>query len=279
MSWNLVQATSSTTDALEWPSELELASPECHVWFVFLHCVRDAALLDRYRGLLTAEERAGEFRFRFPEDRHRYIVTRALVRTVLSLYAPISPAEWSFRANAYGRPEIANDAMPGVGLSFNVSHTRGVVMMGVSRHCAIGVDTENVRRSPASMEMAQHFCSRHEMAELRSELDDDRRAERLLDIWTLKEAYVKARGVGLSMPLDQISFSLPGRRGIEIAFDGGVQDQRDNWDFWMLRPSVDHKSAVCVGRSGGKAFAPAVHSAIPLVMHQVMTSPVTRQSE
>jgi len=102
-------------------------------------------------------------------------------------------------------------------------------MMGVSRHRAIGVDTENVTRSPASMEMAEHFCSRNEIAQLRSELDENRRSERLLDFWTLKEAYVKARGMGLSIPLNQISLSLPGSRGIEIAFDGSVHDHRDNW--------------------------------------------------
>lgn len=274
-----MQPTSSTTAAFEWPSELELGSAACHVWFVFQDQVRDAALLDRYRQLLTERERSGEFRFHFPEDRHRYLLTRALVRTVLSLYAPIGPTEWSLSVNAHGRPEIANDAMPAVGLSFNVSHTRGVVMMGVSRHRAIGVDTENVTRSPASMEMAEHFCSRNEIAQLRSELDENRRSERLLDFWTLKEAYVKARGMGLSIPLNQISLSLPGSRGIEIAFDGSVHDHRDNWAFWMLRPSPDHKSAVCVARSPGTTLALVVRSAIPLVMHQMITSAITRKSE
>ena len=275
----MVQSTSAAIEAFEWPSELALGSAACHVWFVFQDRARDPALLDRYRQLLTERERSGEFRFHFPEDRHRYLLTRALVRTVLSLYAPISPAEWSFSTNAHGRPEIANDAMPAAGLSFNVSHTRGVVMMGVSRHRAIGVDAENVNPSPASMELADQFCSRSEIAELRAEPDDNRRSERLLDLWTLKEAYVKARGVGLSMPLDQISFSLAGDRGIEIAFDGSVEDHRDNWAFWMLGASPEHKSAVCVDTSGGRCCEPAVYSAIPLVMHQAITSAVTRQSE
>ena len=152
-------------------------------------------------------------------------------------------------------------------------------MMGVSRHRAIGVDTENVTRSPASMEMAEHFCSRNEIAQLRSELDENRQSERLLDFWTLKEAYVKARRMGLSIPLNQISLSLPGSRGIEVAFDGSVHDHGDNWAFWMLRPSADHKSAVCVARSPGTTLAFAVRSAIPLVMHQMITSAITRKSE
>jgi 4'-phosphopantetheinyl transferase len=257
---------------------LDLGSGACHVWYAFQDRVRDAALLDRYRQLLTERERSGEFRFHFPEDRHRYLLTRALVRTVLSLYAPISPAEWTFVANAHGRPEIANDAIAAGGLSFNVSHTRGLVMLGVTRHCAIGVDTEHVGRNPAAMEVAGQFCSRGEIAELRSEPDEERRSERLLEIWTLKEAYVKARGVGLSMPLDQIHFSLPGSRGIEIAFDGSVHDHRDNWAFWMLRPSPAHQSALCVARSRGPPFGLEVRSAVPLVMHQMLTSAITRQS-
>lgn len=273
-----MQSTSSTTDASEWPSELELGSAACHVWFVFQDRVRDAALLDRYRELLTERERSGEFRFHFPEDRHRYLLTRALVRTVLSLYAPISPTEWTFVANAHGRPEIANKAMSAAGLSFNVSHTRGVVMMGVSRDRAIGVDTENVRQSPASMELAEQFCSSYEIAELRREPDENRRSERLLEIWTLKEAYVKARGVGLSMPLHQISFSLPEGRGIELAFDGSVHDHRDNWAFWMLRASPDHPAAVCVAKSGSTAAALTVRSAIPLVTYRLLPSTISRQS-
>jgi 4'-phosphopantetheinyl transferase len=268
-----------TTDVFGWPSKLELGSAACHVWFVFQDRVRDVALLDRYRQLLTESERSGEFRFHFPEDQHRYLLTRALVRTVLSLYAPIKPTEWSFSANEHGRPEIANTAAQVTGLSFNVSHSRGLVMMGVSRDCAIGVDTENVRQSLASMEMAERFCSSNEIAELRTESDDNRRSERLLEIWTLKEAYVKARGMGLSIPLSQIGFSLPGSRGIEPAFDASMHDHRDNWAFWMLRPSPDHPSAVCVARPRGRTFALEARTAIPLVMHQAISSAITRQSQ
>jgi len=274
-----VQPPSSATGACEWPAELALGLGACHVWFVFQDQGQDAALLERYRQFLTRQERSGEFRFHFAEDRHRYLLTRALVRTVLSLYAPISPWEWSFVANAYGRPEIANAAVSAAGLSFNVSHTRGLIMMGVSRHRTIGVDTENTKRSSALIEMPKQFYSRDEITELRAEPDDDRRSERLLEIWTLKEAYVKARGVGLSMPLDQISFSLPGSRGIEVAFSAGINDDRDNWAFWMLRPSPDHQSAVCVARPRGTTFALEARIAIPLVMHQAMSSAITRQSQ
>ena len=275
----VVQFTSSPAGASEWPSELKLGLGACHVWFVFQDQARDAALLDRYRQFLTERERSGELRFHFLEDRHRYLLTRALVRTVLSLYAPISPAEWSFVANAHGRPQIANDAVSAAGLSFNVSHSGGIVMLGVSRHRAIGVDTEDIVGSRASMAMAEHFCSREEIAELRAEPGDERRSERLLEIWTLKEAYVKARGVGLSIPLDQISFSFPGSRGIDVAFDSRVQDQRDRWAFWMLRPSPDHPSAVCVASPAATTLALEVRRAIPLAMQQVLTSTITRRSE
>ena len=275
----MLPVTVSTPDALKWPGELQLGSGACHVWFVFQDQARDAALLDGYRQLLTERERVGELRFRFPEDRHRYLLTRALVRTVLSLYAPIGPIEWSFSVNAHGRPEIANEAATVDGLSFNVSHTRGLVMMGVSRHGPVGVDTEHISETPASMELAAHFCSSGEIVQLRGETDDSRRSQRLLEIWTLKEAYVKARGVGLSMPLDQISFSLPGSRGIDVAFSGGINDDRDNWAFWMLRPSPNHQAAVCVARPRGTTFALEARGALPLVMHQAISSAITRQSQ
>lgn len=274
----MLPPASAAAEDSTWPSALALDSGACDVWFVFQDQARDAALLDRYRQLLTDHERSGEGRFHFPEDRHRYLLTRALVRTVLSLYAPIGPTGWSFHVNAQGRPRIANEATSAAGLSFNVSHTRGLVMMGVSRHGTVGVDAENVRKSVVSMAMAEQFCSPEEIAALRNEPDDARRTERLLEIWTLKEAYVKARGVGLSMPLTKISVSLPGTRGIEIAFDGSIRDRAEEWTFWMLRPSPDHPAAVCVAKSGGTVPVLTVRSATPLVTHRILPTVISRQS-
>lgn len=259
---------------------MELGPTACHIWFVFQDQVRDAALLDRYRQLLTERERAGEYRFHFPEDRHRYLLTRALIRTVLSLYAPIEPTEWSFGVNAYGRPEIAEGATPTIGLSFNVSHTAGLVMLGVSRHGAVGVDAEHLGRSPAVLELAAQFCSRSELTELRREPDDHRRSERLLDLWTLKEAYAKARGIGISLPLTRFNFSLRGSHGIEMSIEGSLPDhQPGNWAFWMLRPSPDHVATLCLANPGGVPCAVVVRHAVPLVLLQTVTAGITRQSD
>jgi 4'-phosphopantetheinyl transferase len=128
------------------------------------------------------------------------------------------------------------------------------------------------------MEIAEHVCSCTEIADLHGEPDENRRRQRFLDYWTLKEAYVKVRGKGLSIPLNQFSFSLPASGGIEITFDGTVQDHRDDWVFWLLCASRDHKSAVCAARYGGTTLALSVRSAVPLVGQQLMPFAIVRQS-
>lgn len=190
---------------------------QIHLWFVFLDEIRDARLLDQYRRLLTEEERHQERRFFFAKDQHRYLVTRALLRTTLSRYAPIAPEQWSFYRNAYGRPEIANDDCRANEISFNVSHTLGLIMLAVTGKCLLGVDTENVRTRQVSPDLATHFFSRAEATALQR-LPVELQHERFFQYWTLKESYIKARGMGLSIPLDQFSFhfSADGPRPSEV---------------------------------------------------------------
>ena len=111
---------------------LALDPGQIHLWFVFCDEIADESLLRQYREMLTEEERNQEQRFHFPKDRHRYLLTRALVRTTLSRYAAIAPSQWRFSADAYGKPAIINQD-PLVGkISFNISHTQGLIVLGVT---------------------------------------------------------------------------------------------------------------------------------------------------
>jgi len=126
----------------------------------------DDALLEEYRALMCDDEKSRELRFCFVRDRRRFVVTRALVRSVLSRYAP--PAMWRFRLNSYGRPEIANDGQAERALSFNLSHTSELVLMAVTQRQAIGVDIEEVRPAYASCDIAERLFSPQEAAALRA---------------------------------------------------------------------------------------------------------------
>src|ERR1043166_6221674 len=139
---------------------------EIHLWLAFYDDIADERLHAAYRALLNAGEKEQETRCHFPRDRRRYLVTRALVRTVLARVLGIKPEECVFSANAYGRPELANAQARQARLSFNVSHTHSLIVLGVSRERALGVDVENIRDREASIDVAGRFFAPAEVAAL-----------------------------------------------------------------------------------------------------------------
>src|SRR5437588_1918880 len=108
---------------------IPLAPSEIHLWLAFFDEITESLLHSAYRELLNAAERRQEQRFYFVRDRRRYLVTRALVRTVLSRYVSIHPRKWIFATNAYGRPQIVNPQARDERLSFNISHTHSLIVV------------------------------------------------------------------------------------------------------------------------------------------------------
>src|SRR5215468_8726573 len=198
--------TSRSEQSSLWP-DLALSSERVDLWFVFANEASAATeLTERYRTLLTAPERQQQQRFYFAKDRHRYLLTRALVRTALSRYVPIAACDWRFEPSAYGRPMIVNDHELVRGLSFNISHTDGLIVLAVTCAGLIGVDTEPASRD-IPLAIADRYFSPKEVAGVKA-LPAGLQPRRLLDLWTLKESYIKARGMGLSIPLHKFSFNL-----------------------------------------------------------------------
>ena len=241
---------------------LELDPNQIDLWFVFFDDIQDEHLLEQYRRLLTEEERHRQQRFYFPKDQRRYLITRALVRTVLSRYAPIAPKEWTFSTNAYGKPEIANDSNIARKLSFNVSHTQSLIVLGITYGRNLGVDTENIRIRKAPLEIARHFFSPAE-AEALYALPLDMQHDRFYQYWTLKEAYIKARGMGLSIPLDQFSFRLQGA-DIQLSIDSRLNDEASRWRFWQFGLSAGYLTAICAEVSGNSNLRLRLRKIVPL---------------
>jgi 4'-phosphopantetheinyl transferase len=221
---------------------------DVHVWCTFCDEIRDETLLEEYERLLSADERERRSRFVFPRDRHRFLVTRALVRTVLSRYTDVAPADWTFVVNTYGRPEIALRHPRAGMLSFNISHTPGLVVLGVGCGRALGVDTENVRARQAPLEVAEQFFAPTEVAALRA-LPEANQPRRFFEYWTLKEAYVKARSMGLSLALREFAVRFIGDRGVALSVDGEIADAVSPWQLWQFSVAGDYLVAVCAGRT------------------------------
>lgn len=228
---------------------IALPSGEVHLWFCRHGESGDAALETSFHSLLSEEEAIGKKRFHFARDRYRYLLTRVLLRTVLSRYAPVLAAAWRFAAGPFGRPHIASPELTETrGLDFNLSHTDGLILLGVSRDVELGVDTENVHRA-AALEVVDHFFSPCEATALRA-LPEALRKERFFELWTLKESYIKARGMGLQIPLDSFGFALeePGRIGFALHDARG--DAGQGWHFRQLRPTAQHMVAICTANDG-----------------------------
>jgi 4'-phosphopantetheinyl transferase len=182
-------------------------------------------------GRLTDSERAHANRFRLHRDRIAFVFGRALVRSTLSRYAPAPPGGWLFETNAYGKP--ASVAPPGSeALRFNISHSSGVVAAAFARGRDVGLDIESIHRE-TDPDLARSVFARPEIRLLDS-LPPDRRTATFFQLWTLKEAYVKARGMGLSIPLTSFAFSFD---PIAISFDKAspetIGQQPDRWFFYQ----------------------------------------------
>ena len=213
-----------------------LMSPSIRLWLTEDPAVSDAALLAEYQRWLSPEEQARHQRFRFERHRHQFLVSRALLRTVLADLMACEPTDIRYRLNKWGKPALD---LPGADdLVFNLSHTDGLIVLAVAhgfRNLELGVDVEHLGRKAETGRLAERYFSPRECADLLA-LDEAGQRGRFFDLWTLKEAYIKAVGMGLAIPLDAFSFSFDQDR-INIAFSGvRAGDDPRRWQFaqWHL---------------------------------------------
>lgn len=216
-----------------------------HVWLAEPEAISEPRLLAAYAALLDDGERERHQRFRFERHRRQFLVSHALVRLTLSRYAPVAPEAWSFVTNAYGRPEVREDG--GARLRFNLSHTDGMALCAVTVGADLGADVEDAERPGENVSLADHSFAPSEAAALRA-LPTPLQRERFYTYWTLKEAYIKARGAGLSLPLAHFAFHLTPGEAPRISFDSRLPDEPEAWQFVPLRPSARHLGALAVRR-------------------------------
>jgi 4'-phosphopantetheinyl transferase len=256
---------------------LALPREQIHLWLVFQDEIQDEALLCSYRELLTDEERAREQRFHFLRGRREFLITRALVRTVLSRYSNVRPEQWRFSATDFGRPEIVAPGESDALLSFNLAHTGGLIVCAVAHARALGVDVEHLREGRAPLDIAHRYFAPAETSALHA-LPGPLQPDRFFDYWTLKESYIKAMGKGLSLPLDQFSFDLCVERDIKFRAHAPVEQGPTDLRFWLLKPSAAHVAAVCAEQTGHEKQILVVRQTVPLVSDRPFACAVVRQS-
>ena len=182
-------------------SPLELRADEVHVWLATL----DDYAPDSLKPLLAADELARAARFHFDKDRNHYTVARGWLRKLLAAYLVYEPAELRFAYAEKGKPAL--DGIHHASLNFNLAHSHGMAIYAFTRGREVGIDLEFIREDLADEKIAERFFSQNEIDAFTS-LPAVQRKQAFFDCWTRKEAYIKARGEGLSLPLDEFDVSL-----------------------------------------------------------------------
>ncbi|HWG58375.1 MAG TPA: 4'-phosphopantetheinyl transferase superfamily protein [Candidatus Acidoferrales bacterium] len=212
-----------------------MSRSDVHVWRVSLPAVR--ADLPRFEASLSADEKNRAARFHFERDRNCYISARGILRELLGRYLHQVPRAIQLGYSAYGKPFLAGNNSD-AGMHFNVSHSHDLVLLAFSREGDIGVDVELIRPEFSGDEIAERYFSARELQELRS-LPPELRVEGFFLCWTRKEAYIKARGAGLQIPLDSFSVSLtPGAPVVLQSAD------TTRWRLHSMEPGGDYAGAV-----------------------------------
>ena len=158
--------------------------------------------------ILSAEERNRCARFVRAVDRARYVQAHEFLRETLSRFAAVAPSEWQFTRGEFGRPAIAGP-IAGMGLEFNLSHTSDWTAVVVTRGVPYGIDIELIRPIPEMLDIAHRNFAPEELRAL-EQLDENTRPRRFFELWTEKEAWLKASGGGLSLPMNRIVSEVPG---------------------------------------------------------------------
>ncbi|HEX5070189.1 MAG TPA: 4'-phosphopantetheinyl transferase superfamily protein [Vicinamibacterales bacterium] len=196
--------------------------------------------MDEAQAWLTEDEQTRASRFRRDDDRAMFTLGRYMARTVVGRALDVAPAAWPWRQGPHGRPEI--DAA-GTDLHFNLSHSAGVVICALARGRSVGVDVEHLGRRAFELTLVDRYCSPSEAEDVCEQGKDWR--DRFLVYWTLKEAYLKARGLGISVPLSDISFTLI-PSGAEVAFERSLAGTDARWKFHLWQAGDRHVAAVAV---------------------------------
>jgi 4'-phosphopantetheinyl transferase len=225
------------------PDRFLLANRDVQIWQLSLD--QSPATVNQLRQLLSADEEERARRFHFEVDRQHFIVGRGCLRIILSRYLKIRPEEIEFTYTDYGKPQIAASGTPRQPLNFNLAHSRGVALYAFTLLGEIGVDIEYIRPEFPDEEIARRFFSASEVARL-GDLPVETRPQAFFNCWTRKEAFIKAKGVGLSLPLDQFDVTLDPAEPAALLRTRWNENEAAYWSLRAIETTRGYAAAVAV---------------------------------
>lgn len=219
------------------------------VWVFPAETTQLEARLSRMASFLSVGERAHSQQINDTKARVEYVATRFFIRALLSRAVPErAPGDWVFNRGEFGKPFVEDL----IGISFNISHTDGLIAAAFTVGHEIGLDVERVNRDRADLlKIAPDYFSSSELRELAVNKDPVRR---FFDLWAVKESYIKARGMGLDFRLQQVSFVVPpvGAGPVPVAFAPIIDDHEDEWKFFLFDDATITRAFTRTGAPDGE---------------------------
>jgi 4'-phosphopantetheinyl transferase len=225
------------------PRRVPLGPDEIHLWLVSLD--RPPAPLPTLQSTLSSDERERASRYHFDRDRRRYATSRGVLRAILASYLELDPDALTFQYSPHGKPSLAADAE----LRFNLSRSGEQLLVGVNLNREIGVDVECLRPMSDLDAIARRFFAPTEAAKLAA-LPDAVRTRAFFECWTRKEAFIKAVGEGLSMPLDSFEVAFGPDTLAALLSVGGSEPSAREWSLWGVEPAANVLAAVALQGPG-----------------------------
>lgn len=222
-----------------------LPENEVHVWQTSLDVPPPGFV--QLRQILSEDERARVDRFHFDVDRRRGTIARAYLRLLLGRILDVPASALQFEYDEFAKPSLIPSQRRA--LEFNVSHSGEMILIAIATGCAVGVDVEKIRTDLDPNEIAVQFFSAREREVLAS-LSPAARFEAFFACWTRKEAYLKAKGVGLSLPLKQFDVSFLPNEEPRLLATRPDPTEAQYWKLWALDLSSDYAAALAVCGSG-----------------------------
>jgi 4'-phosphopantetheinyl transferase len=226
-------------------ASLQLDPHAVVAYYADISALRIASRLERALAWLDAAERARYQRFRRDEDRQMFLMGRVMARALVGRALGRAPTAWQWREGPHGRPEIA---FPETTLRFNIAHSACLVVCAVGAGRDVGVDVEDLDRAPIEPGLVYRYFAPAEVSDIDEGAPGWKR--RFLSYWTLKEAYLKARGLGISVHLADIGFALDAPEP-RISFFRSMTGSQTQWRFRLAQPTAQHLVAVAASAADG----------------------------
>ncbi|MDX1413468.1 MAG: 4'-phosphopantetheinyl transferase superfamily protein [Candidatus Promineifilaceae bacterium] len=223
---------------LPYSADIIIRPQEVHVWCTSLDT--EARTFEMLKGTLSNDERARGERFKFWHDQRRYISGRGILRLLVGGYLHVDPKEIEFQYNEFGKPYLSF-----TDFGFNLAHSREFALYAFCLSAEVGVDVEFIRPIEDAAGIAARFFTPAENERFQ-QTSFDKKPEVFMTIWTLKEAYIKAIGEGLSYPLTKFEVALPDADNPQLLANPHGQDLGSTWTLFSLKPDFDIVAAVAV---------------------------------